>query len=173
MEKETIKKVISWIVGILMFISIGFSGGDVSSSGEFNPVKIIINIVINIFNGDTTETTDDSPEQDNSKNGSCNNDESLHRTIEILGESYVTKADLESLFDTGGFEAVRILRNYAYARHGYAFNHGNLRKYFDAYSWYEPLYQDEFDASAYFSGREYANVERIVEWERSHGSPYQ
>ena len=85
----------------------------------------------------------------------------------ILPESdtrYYTKAELSALSP----EELRLARNEIFARHGRIYESADLREYFYAQSWYEPLYTaEEFDPhmDEILNRYEKANVETIKDLE--------
>lgn len=68
-----------------------------------------------------------------------------------------------------------LARNEIYARHGRRFNNDDLQRYFNAQSWYTPLYSPEdFDArsGSILNRVEQENASTILSLEQSRGSAY-
>lgn len=153
------------IRAIIAAIAIGAAGVGVTQT-----VKFVLIENFNLTIGNIVMDSSVGKEKATSKKTVKEGD--LHVTIEAIGDAYISEADIDCLYETGGFTAVRTLRNYPYAKHGYAFDNGPLRRFYDGYSWYAAVYDNEFDASSQFSAKECKNVETIVSWERKNGSPY-
>lgn len=80
---------------------------------------------------------------------------------------YITEADLVNLTEW----EVRVARNEIYARHGYTFKDEELRKHFEEMPWYSAVSSVNADTVSIemFNEYERANLELIVEYEKSKG----
>ena len=66
-----------------------------------------------------------------------------------------------------------VARNEIYARHGRMFQRQDLQDYFNAQSWYTPLYSPEqFDSMGLLSSTEQQNASTILSVEKARGSEY-
>ncbi|WP_455139912.1 YARHG domain-containing protein [Thermophilibacter sp.] len=66
-----------------------------------------------------------------------------------------------------------VARNEIYARHGRMFQRQDLQDYFNAQSWYTPLYSPEqFDSMGLLSSTEQQNAATILSVEKARGSEY-
>ena len=61
-------------------------------------------------------------------------------------------------------EELRIMRNWIFARHGYAFKSKDLQNYFSQFDWYQPQYTDT-DVSYMLTDIEKKNIELIKRYE--------
>lgn len=72
----------------------------------------------------------------------------------------ITKEFAENLSKADIF----ILRNSIYARHGYSFKSRQLRKYFENYNWYMPVFTD---VKSSFTKTELANIDLLLLYEEN------
>lgn len=63
-------------------------------------------------------------------------------------------------------QELRIMRNWVYACHGYAFGDQNLKDYFSQFKWYKPESTNEKIIHSRFNDIEQYNVNFVVGWER-------
>lgn len=70
--------------------------------------------------------------------------------------------------DVQGFskQELRIMRNWVYACHGYAFGDRSLKDYFSQFKWYKPESTNEKIIHSRFNDIEQYNVNFVVGWER-------
>lgn len=78
---------------------------------------------------------------------------------------YITFSDLDKFTRDDMF----YVTNEIYARHGYIFKDRDLAKYFESRSWYRKVTSDMSVVEREFSTIEKANIETIVDYERSKG----
>lgn len=85
-----------------------------------------------------------------------------------LYPSDTTYIDYDYLASVGQDET-RLILNEMYARHGYIFKEHPYIEYFNAKSWYVPVYRDMQDAQNQFNNIEKSNLNTIVAYEKSRG----
>lgn len=95
-----------------------------------------------------------------SANGSLPDDDKLH--FWPLDRFAISTADLDRLTQ----DEIDIIRNEAFARHGYVFTTEAWLDFFDAYTWYVP---DRSFTEERFSKLEKQNIDTIVTYEREKG----
>lgn len=80
----------------------------------------------------------------------------------VTSQRYLTRDDLAGLSDW----ELDVLRNGIYARHGRRFNRPDLQQYFDAQSWYRPVYGANAFDEGLLSPVERWNAEFIRQYQR-------
>lgn len=102
---------------------------------------------------------------------------SSSKTTTSSGGTYVLADSASHLYTTSELSGLSnwelyIARNEIYARHGRMFQKEDLQNYFNAQSWYTPLYSpSDFDSSL-LNSTEQQNAATILALEKSRGSEY-
>lgn len=126
-----------------------------NNSGSQDMQNALGNFFLNLLNinmseAEATDSVNELPDMSNSILNETDYDWLLMREAtpeDVFGK---TKSEL------------RIMRNYIFARHGYAFKSEDLRNYFSQFVWYKPLYTD---VSSQLSPVEIKNVDFIKRYE--------
>lgn len=83
--------------------------------------------------------------------------------VELLSDNEINDISLSLL----NIPELRLLRNSIYAKYGYIFSSGDLKKHFEQFDWYKPRSKNVDD---YLSELDKRNIEKIKMFEESHAN---
>lgn len=143
-----------------------------SPEGDTNAAKgtvVTLDISLGIIEEETTEPPATEEPQNTPTNAPSNSSVTKTDSSYIFANSntsYLSKSDISSLSN----ENLNLAINEIYARRGRIFTTPNLAEYFGSKTWYTPKYsQEEFDKNVEFNSYEQANLQLMVNEQKSRG----